>query len=763
MAEKARILVVDDEVGPRESLRMILKPYYEVALVESGEAALHGLTTFRPDVVFLDIKMGPMDGLEVLRRIKAQDPAVEVVMITAYASLETVKSALTYGAFEYLIKPFSRQDLEVTARRALARRQSALGTRRQVAELVQEMRRLAAKTQQLEEVARREAIEQSLRVTQLSILREISRGLLGQLDLAQMTGTITESLRTGLGYDEVSIHFGAEPPWPADNPACVICPIREDNTILGYLVADNRRSARAIDPRERELLEMLSEYLAIAIRNSRLYGEIAETKRSLEQLIRSAGDAIISVDREDRIIGWNPAAERIFAAAESEVRGQPITLLLPEADYRQAKGALSAETPVRHFETFWTRKDGSHAELAVTLSALGNRNGEPEGILAIVRDITEQREIEAKLLQSEKLTALGQLAGGIAHDFNNLLQAILGYAQIIEKNPGNVEVVRRGLEVIQRAAAGASETVRRIQEFARLRPDEPFVPLDLNQVIRDAVEITRPRLEEQTSQQGIPLDLALDLTPLPPILGRPAALAEVITNLILNAFDAMPSGGKLTIATRREGADRVACTVTDTGAGMPEAVRRRIFEPFFTTKGKRGTGLGLSISYSIVTRHGGEMRVESQQGRGTTFALRLPVASQATAELPPKAAQAPSRAGRILLIDNEPQVLAVLTEMLQAGGHSVTPARSGAEALALFAPGCFDLVLTNIGMPEMTGWEVADRLHTADPRVPIAFITGWGLSEEDRERCRARGIRHTLFKPVRPGDLLQVIQTTLVE
>ena len=757
MSEKPRILVVDDEVGPRESLRMILKPHHEVATVDSGAAALEALPTFHPDVVFMDIKMPTMDGLEVLRRIKAEDPFIEVVMITAYASLETVKSALTYGAFEYLIKPFSKHDLERAARRALARRQFEMGARGQLVRLAQEMRQLAAKSRELEEAARRETAEQSLRVTQLSILREISRGILSQLDLAQMTNTITESLKAGLGYDEVSIHLGTEPPKSPNKPTCVVCPIREHETILGHLVADNRPSSRAIDPRERELLEMLSEYLAIAIRNSRLYGEIAETKRSLEQLIRSAGDAIISVDREDRIVGWNPAAERIFGATVAEMRGKPITSVLAEADYARAKAALTTEPLPQHFEARRPRKDGGSIELAVTLSALGERGG----ILAIVRDITAQREMEAQLLQSEKLTALGKLAGGIAHDFNNILQAIMGYVQLMAKNPENAELVRRGLEVIQTAATGGAETVKRIQQFARLRPDEAFILLDLNQVIREAVAITRPRWAELADKPGKPTDLRLELEPIPPILGRPATLSEVITNLILNAIEAMPSGGTLTIATRREGADTVACTVADTGVGMSELVQRRIFEPFFTTKGKTGTGLGLSISYSIVTRHGGEIRVKSQVGKGTTFTLLFPVGAEAVPE-PPAPAEAPrGRAGRILFIDNEPQVLRLLTAMLRAGGHSVTPAESGPEALALFAPGHFDLVLTDIGMAGMTGWEVADRVRAQDPRVPIAFITGWGLSEEDTERCRARGIRHCLFKPVQPEELLQAIQSAM--
>jgi len=761
MIERPRILVVDDEVGPRESLRMILKPRYDVITVESGEAALREVPRFHPDLVFMDIKMPEMDGVEVLRRIKAHDATIEVVMITAYASLETVKHALTHGAFEYLIKPFTRKDLEDTVGRALTRRQTEMGRRGQVAMLAQEMRGLVAKTQQLEEAARREVAEQSLRVVQFSILREISRGILGQLDLEQITMSITESLRVGLGYDEVTIHPGSEQPQNGSGPTSVTCPIRKSGTVLGYLTVNNQASGRAIDPRERELLEMLSEYLAIAMHNSRLYGEMAETKQSLEQLIRSAGEAIISLDRDDHIRGWNPAAERIFGAAEVEMLGVPITNVLPEVCYRRTKAALSVEQPVQSSEVRVPRRGGGEMELAVTLSALPGSNGEVEGILAIVRDVTTQRELEAQMHQSEKLTALGQLAGGIAHDFNNLLQAILGYAELMARNPQRQELVKRGLEVIERAASEGTETVRRIQEFARLRPDEPFISLDLNQVIQDAVAITRPRWEEQAAQRGIRLSLNLKLSAVPPVLGRPAALSEVMTNLILNALDAMPQGGSLRIATRADGHESVVVEVADTGTGMSEEVRRRIFEPFFTTKGEGGTGLGLSVSYSIIKRHGGDIRVESQIGRGTSFTVRLPVGTTTAPEPPPPAGQERQRTGRILLVDNEPQVLAVLCEMLIEAGHAVTPSVGGADAVTAFSPGKFDLVLTNLGMPGMNGWEVAERVRKADPKIPVVFVTGWGLTEEDRERCRRLGIQHCIFKPVKPSELHRAVQDAL--
>jgi len=761
MSDRPRILVVDDEIGPRESLRMILKPSYEIATADSGETALKTIPAFNPDLVFMDIKMPKMDGIELLQRIKAVDPTIEAVMITAYASLDTVKNALTHGAFEYLIKPFSRSDLEETVRRALARRQAELGKTNQLSNLVNEMRALSTKTRTLEEEARREQAEQSLRVTQLSILREISRGILGQLNLAELTASIAVQLKESLGYDEAQVILSELLPEGMQSDGAIVCPIRDEVAIVGYLVVANRSSSGPIDPRERELLEMLADSLAVAIRNSRLYGEVAETKRSLEQMVRSAGDAIISIDRRGTITGWNPAAERIFGWNAREAVGRSLVGMFPSEYEHAARHALTGVRPASTFDLTAKRADGKMLNLAVTLSGVPGREGRVDGLLAIVRDMTAQRELETQMHQSEKLTALGQVAGGIAHDFNNLLQAILGYSQLMSKNLQNIDVVRRGLSVIETAAVGGAETVRRIQKFARLRPDEPFVSVELNQVVHDSVAITRPRWEERVAKGGVPLRLDLRLTPLPTVMGRPSELNEVITNLILNAIDAMPQGGTLGIYTRPEGDEHVVLTVADTGVGMPEHVRKRIFDPFFTTKGEVGTGLGLSVSYSIIQRHGGEMRAESQPGRGTTFTIVLPVGTAERTQAPAGPESPGTRRGRILLVDNELPVMTVLGDMLTEVGHDVLSVASGAEAIRVFVPGAFDLVMTNLGMTGLTGWDVAERVRTSDPHVPIVFITGWGLQTEDRERCRQLGVQNVLFKPVRPGELHQAVQEAL--
>jgi PAS domain S-box-containing protein len=757
-AARARVLVVDDEVGPRESLRMLLKPLYEIKTADTAHAALQEVAAFHPDLIILDIKMPDVDGLEALRRIKRLDPSIEVVMITAYASLETVKLALSHGAFEYLIKPFARHDLEEVVRKALLRRRADLGQRDQVKRLVEEMRHLAAKTRELEAAARLEAPEQSLRVTQLSILREIARTFVSQLELPQMTAAVTDQLRRALGYDTVSIMLEAPPP-AADHPGLVTCALRDAEGPLGYLVVDNRASGRPIDLRERELLGMLSEYLAVAVRNSRLYTEIANTKQSLEQLIASAGDAIIAVDRQDVIEGWNPAAERIFGSTAQEVRGRPITDFLPASDYAGAKRRLDQGMPMQAFEVTAARGARPLA-LAVTVSPLRGRQGDARGLIAIVRDITAQREVDNQLHQSEKLTALGQLAGGIAHDFNNLLQAIIGYTQLMKQNVTDVELLGRSLRVLESAAIDGSETVRRIQQFARLRPDEPLIAVDVNEVVHEAVAIVRPRWEEKRKRENQPLDLRLDLRAASRINGRPAALAELLTNLFLNAIDAMPQGGELSVSTR-DGEDALILTVADTGLGMSDTVRRRIFEPFFSTKGEAGSGLGLAMAYSIVKRHGGDIRVESEPRRGATFTISFPAADEAATPVKTPEAAGPRRRARVLVVDDEPQVLRTLIDMLQSFGHGVTGVQNGAAALERYAPGRFDVVLANVGMAPMNGWQFAERLRALDGSVALLFITGWGLREEDHARLAALRIASCLFKPVRPADLDAAIQAII--
>jgi CheY-like chemotaxis protein len=279
------------------------------------------------------------------------------------------------------------------------------------------------------------------------------------------------------------------------------------------------------------------------------------------------------------------------------------------------------------------------------------------------------------------------------------------------------------------------------------------MPVDVNDVVRDAVAITRPRWEEKHARGRQPLHLVLELGHAPLISGRPAALSEVITNLILNALDAMPDGGTLTLTTRTGPGGTAVIAVRDTGVGMPDATRRRIFEPFFSTKGESGSGLGLAMAYSIVKRHGGEIEVESAPGAGAAFTLVFAGGAPVVRATPRAEPVAGYRPARVLLVDDEPKVRDTLAELLASIGHEVTPVAGGHAALAEFSSGRFDAVLSNLGMAGMNGWELAERLRAADSTVAILFVTGWGLREEEMSRMEHLRVSRCLFKPVRPDEL----------
>jgi signal transduction histidine kinase/CheY-like chemotaxis protein len=360
-----------------------------------------------------------------------------------------------------------------------------------------------------------------------------------------------------------------------------------------------------------------------------------------------------------------------------------------------------------------------------------------------------------QLVRTEKLRALGEMASGIAHDFNNVLAAIVGRAQLLLAEVRDPRFLR-WLEVIERSALDGAQTVRRLQEFTRIRRDQPFVAVDLNRVVHEALEVTEARWREEPRRRGIALEVRTALVPsLPPVAGDPAELREGLTNLILNALDAMPQGGLLTLATAAVDGE-VELAVSDTGVGIPEHLRSKIFDPFFTTKGPSGTGLGLSMTYGILSRHGARVSVESAEGQGTTFRLRFPRSTEAAEPGPDP--ESPPEAGplRCLVVDDEPMVGDVIGDVLVSAGHSATVFRDGALALSRFRESPFDVVFTDLSMPGLSGWDVARGIRAVKADVPVFLVTGFGV-EVSPDELGNRGIDAVLAKPLRIKDILSVL------
>jgi PAS domain S-box-containing protein len=475
----------------------------------------------------------------------------------------------------------------------------------------------AMRTSALLTAAARQAAEQSLRAVQGEILRQISTAVLVDPALDRTLAAITEQLQQGAGYERVQVLLDPAEPAGGEAAGRAVFPLVAQGRRLGVLVVD---TSRELDPSERELLRMFSESVALIVRNANLHRELSEAKSFLENLIQSATESIVAVDPAGRVVTWNPAAERMFGRGADEARGKLLGDAMPPAAMVQLEPVLAAPRKSRTAVLRLQEGDRAAQDLTATCAPIPWGGRDETGLLLIVRDVTEQRRWEEQLARSEKLSALGQLAMGMAHDFTNLLQAILGHTQLIAHEP-SPERLRRGLSTIEQAVRDGVETVGRIRRFARRDVDRRLEQVDLRDVVRQALEIVRPRWS-QSDLRGAPIAVHQQLGPVPAIQARGAELREALINLVLNAVDAMPRGGSITVETFREG-DWVLLSVKDSGTGIPPDVRRRIFEPFFTTK-ESGTGLGLSMVSGIISSYGGTIDVDSELGRGTTFTIRLP-------------------------------------------------------------------------------------------------------------------------------------------
>jgi signal transduction histidine kinase len=379
--------------------------------------------------------------------------------------------------------------------------------------------------------------------------------------------------------------------------------------------------------------------------------------------------------------------------------------------------------------------------------------------------LAELKATQRQVLQQERLRALGQMASGIAHDFNNALSPVLGFSELLLDRPGNLdnkEKVTRYLQMINTAALDAANVVRRLREFYRSREEnEILLPIKLNELVEQAINLTQPRWKDQALASGITIRIETDLKPLPLVAGNEAELREVLTNLIFNAVDAMPEGGTITLRTRAD-VEHVALEVSDTGIGMTDEVRQRCLEPFFSTKGERGTGLGLAMVYGIIQRHHGTLLIESEPGQGTSIIIRLPVQMEQKGEVRGQDEERPSRRLQILVVDDEPQVREVVTEYLTGDGHSVETATNGREGLEKFLAGWFDVVVTDQGMPEMSGDQLAGAIKRVAPKKPVILLTGFGdlmIAAGDRPS----GVDIILSKPVTLNALRQALAKVTVE
>ncbi len=652
----ANVLVVDDEKSIRVTLNEFLGGEgHDVTLAETAGEALRVVVSKPIDVVVTDIVLPRMNGVELLRTIRKQNPTLQVIMMTGEPTVDTATAAVRAGAFDYLFKPISKDGIVRT-------------------------------------------VANAARVKNLS---------------------------------------------------------------------DQRTHLEALNEQYRENLERLVSERTLALQ---------ESERRYRQLVHHSPDGIV-VHRDGEIVFINETMSRMLAGKREQFVGREV-LDFVHPDYREIAAAraqmvLEGGEAVEHAEEVLVGLDGR--EVHVDTIALPFSHEGKDAVQVVIRDVTRERHLSEQLRQSQKMEAIGQLAGGIAHDFNNLLMVILNGANfVLDELPGN-SVAHADIKEVIDAGKRATELTRQLLAFSRRQTLVPRVT-DLNMVVKGIEKMIARLLGEEIA---VTMQVARQPCPAKIDLGQ---MEQVLVNLAVNARDAMPSGGDLTIGTEKccltekniagftdvgeaIAGDYILISVSDTGVGMDAETVSRIFEPFFTTKQVgRGTGLGLSTVYGIVKQHDGYIDVRSEPGEGTTFSVYIPETRE-TEELKQGRGSLsilPHGKETILLVEDEDTVRRTSSKMLSRLGYTVVEASNGPDAIAIIKGRStrFDLLLTDIIMPEMDGAELVRTVRKLDPDIKVIFSSGYPESHLLQHGLDLTGIV-LLRKPFSRNDLARNVRDVL--
>ncbi len=505
-----------------------------------------------------------------------------------------------------------------------------------------------------------------------------------------------------------------------------------------------------------------------------------ESQAKYQLLVENQNDLVVKVDPAGRFLYVSPSYCELFGKTEAELLGREYLPLVHEDDRAATAAAMERlwEPPHRAYLEQRALTQKGWRWLGWSDAAVLGPGGEVSAIVGVGRDITERRELEDQLRQSQKMQAVGQLAGGVAHDFNNLLQAMQGHLDLALEDLPAQSPLREDLEVVRRSTTRAADLTRQLLAFSRQQVLQPAV-LDLDVVVGELAPLLERLLGESVTLRLEASGAAAR------VRADRGQLEQVLLNLCVNARDAMTDHGTITIRTlvreltAAEGREHPAAApgryagfaVQDTGRGIPEGIRDHLFEPFFTTKGVgAGTGLGLATVFGIVQQHGGLVTVDSEVGRGAVFTVLLPATEEASTvpdaggpglvaatDTPPR----PRPAATVLVAEDEDAVRDLAVRVLSRAGYQVLVARDGEEAVAVHtASGGVDLAILDVVMPNLGGHEAARRMRMHDPSLHLLFVTGYAPPDQDARQPHVPAADH-LSKPYEASELLRLAREIL--
>ena len=487
---------------------------------------------------------------------------------------------------------------------------------------------------------------------------------------------------------------------------------------------------------------------------------LEKSEKKYRSIVDNALVGVYKSNINGDIIYANHALSNMFGyvTPEEMMSGSIMQIYKNKEDRDSLVTKLEALGGIDEFECECVKKDGSGVDIILTATL------EDNVISGMMINITSRKRMEKILIQSEKLRAMGVMAAGIAHDFNNVLAIINGYTQLLEGSCEGNEELLNGFRAINKAVEDGSETVRRLSEFTRMeKSTAKHVSVNMVEVVEQSINFSKPKWKDVAQASGATYEIDTEgLTSVRDVLGNPAELREIVINLINNAIDAMSGGGRITFRTWEKG-HSIFMSMADNGCGMSKEVQSKIFDPFYTTKGVEGSGLGMSVSYGIVGKHGGSIDVISQVGKGTVFTIELPIATETIFPETPVEPVIDIEAANyhILVVDDVKEISDLLYVFLTRQGYNVDSVQSGDEAIKKLEKECYDLVICDLGMPQVSGWDVIKVADSLENKPKIGLITGWAdmldsLNKDDM------GVDFIVSKPIKYKQLSTIIKETLL-